>query len=318
MLAAGLAMAMTNVACAESPEHFMKRLFLDPGAALFGDRHLPQSTAPAPPDTPLIDVPMPHLRPPATGTPPTLAYQEPPPPIAAAEAATPLPRVSPADLASVATAPPAPSPELRLASLPPQTTLPPPDLIAPRVVAQSSCAVALAELGAVVKALPAIDAQQCSVPDPVSISALEDGKVSIATRPVVNCAIAETLASWMDKTVQPLATSMLGGKVTALRVLDGYACRNRDGLADAKLSEHGHANAIDIGAFEVEGRGWLTVGDTTAPDGEAAFLTAVRKSACGPFTTVLGPGSDSYHATHFHLDLAQRRTAGPSHGLFCQ
>jgi hypothetical protein len=62
----------------------------------------------------------------------------------------------------------------------------------------------------------------------------------------------------------------------------------------------------------------LTVGDPTAPDAEAEFLTAVRKSACGPFTTVLGPGSDSYHATHFHLDLAQRRTAGPSHGLFCQ
>ncbi|HEY5082573.1 MAG TPA: extensin family protein [Bauldia sp.] len=313
-----MAITMANAAYAESPDHFIKRLLLDPGATLFGSHPVRHSPPPAAPDTPLIDVPMPHLRPLVTATLPTLAYQEPTPAVAAMDAATPLPRLSPADLASVATAPASPSPELRLASLPPRATVPPPPVTMPPPVAQSSCGAALAEFGAVAKALPAIDAQQCSVPDPVSISALDDGKVMIAAKPVIDCAIAETLATWIDQTVQPLATSMLGGKVTALRVLDGYACRNRDGLADAKLSEHAHANAVDIGAFEVEGHGWLTVGDATAPDAEAAFLAAVRKSACGPFTTVLGPGSDSYHATHFHLDLAQRRTAGPSHGLFCQ
>jgi hypothetical protein len=28
---------------------------------------------------------------------------------------------------------------------------------------------------------------------------------------------------------------------------------------------------------------------------------------CGRFTTVLGPGSDGYHETHIHVDLAERR-----------
>ena len=33
----------------------------------------------------------------------------------------------------------------------------------------------------------------------------------------------------------------------------------------------------------------------------------MRDSACRRFTTVLGPGSDSYHESHIHLDLIERR-----------
>ena len=40
---------------------------------------------------------------------------------------------------------------------------------------------------------------------------------------------------------------------------------------------------------------------------EKKFLDAVRSAACGPFKTVLGPGTDADHATHFHFDMAARR-----------
>ena len=43
-------------------------------------------------------------------------------------------------------------------------------------------------------------------------------------------------------------------------------------------------------------------------------INAVRKAACGPFKTVLGPGSDPDHSLHFHLDLEPRRHGG----TFCQ
>ena len=36
------------------------------------------------------------------------------------------------------------------------------------------------------------------------------------------------------------------------------------------------------------------------------FLNAISASACGYFTTVLGPGSDAAHSDHLHLDLALR------------
>lgn len=319
MLAAGLALATVGAAHAVSPELFIKRVLLDPGV-LFSGRHAPRYQAPTAPETPLIAVPMPRLRPVTAAASPILAYQAEPTPIIAAPAdAIPLPRLSPADLAA-AEAPARPlaaAPQLRLASLPPEKT-PLPDLIKPPPAAQSMCGVSLANLGVVAKPLDAIDAGECSVAEPVAMAGLDDGKLSIAANPVVNCAVAEALASWMDGTVQPMATRMLGGKVTALRVLDAYSCRNRDGLADAKLSEHAKGNAIDIGAFQIAGHGWVTVGDPATTDEDTAFLAAVRKSACGPFTTVLGPGSDSYHTNHFHLDLATRRTAGPSRGLFCE
>ena len=63
--------------------------------------------------------------------------------------------------------------------------------------------------------------------------------------------------------------------------------------ANTKLSEHARGNAIDISAFKVDGIGWIDVENGWTGGGDKAdFLRKVRKSACGPFTTVLGPGSD--------------------------
>lgn len=40
---------------------------------------------------------------------------------------------------------------------------------------------------------------------------------------------------------------------------------------------------------------------------EDRFQLTVRQESCAYFTTVLGPGSNSAHATHFHFDMAERR-----------
>jgi hypothetical protein len=37
-----------------------------------------------------------------------------------------------------------------------------------------------------------------------------------------------------------------------------------------------------------------------------SFRQRVRDAACRRFNTVLGPGSDPYHAEHIHVDLAER------------
>ncbi len=108
-----------------------------------------------------------------------------------------------------------------------------------------------------------------------------------------------------------------GGKLTGLRIAASYACRTRDSIPDAKMSEHAFGDAIDISAFRVDER-WIDVKSGWSSEGDDKdFLASVRQSACGPFTTVLGPGSDSFHTDHFHLDMIKRRTAGPSKGLYC-
>jgi hypothetical protein len=73
----------------------------------------------------------------------------------------------------------------------------------------------------------------------------------------------------------------------------GYECRTRNRDPSSKLSAHGLGLALDIAAFELADRQRVRVG---AADDRAAedALEVVRKSACGWFTTVLGPGSPDY------------------------
>jgi hypothetical protein len=170
-------------------------------------------------------------------------------------------------------------------------------------------------LGVSAKALPPIAESACGVPDPVLIASLDDGDIPLSGVAKVNQEIALTFATWVRDNVEPAARATLGAPLTGLRILDSYSCRTRDHIKDAKLSEHAFGNAIDVGAFRI-GKEWITVGGGHSGD-QQAFLDKVRASACGPFKTVLGPGSDSFHTDHFHLDLAKRRTGGPSRGLYC-
>jgi hypothetical protein len=51
--------------------------------------------------------------------------------------------------------------------------------------------------------------------------------------------------------------------------------------------------------------------DAPAPSagGKAAFLHAVHKAACTIFATTIGPEHDRAHINHFHLDMAERKSA---------
>jgi hypothetical protein len=173
----------------------------------------------------------------------------------------------------------------------------------------------LAVLGVGAKAMPPINESACGIPDPVAVASLDDGDVPLSGKATVNHRIAETLAVWVRNEVEPAARQILNGNLTGLRIAASYDCRTRDGIKDAKLSEHALGNAIDISAFKIDKR-WIEVGGSHPPD-EQNFLDKIRTAACGPFTTVLGPGSDSYHSNHFHLDLASRNRKGKSRGLYC-
>jgi len=85
---------------------------------------------------------------------------------------------------------------------------------------------------------------------------------------------------------------------------DDFECRGRNRAAGAKLSEHGKGNAIDLRSFILaDGRAFGLTDVKVAKD----FREDIRESACHRFTTVLGPGSDSQHDSHIHLDLIERR-----------
>ena len=176
-----------------------------------------------------------------------------------------------------------------------------------------SCSKTLSILGVTAVSVDPIRSGSCGIAAPVEVAALGGGAVKLSMKAVVNCDVASTLAAFMRDVVDPLAEQKLGGSVTDIRVAAAYHCRTRNGVAGAKLSEHAKGNAIDISAFKVKGE-WIEVGGKNGP-AQNAFLKDVRQAGCGPFTTVLGPGSDSYHNDHFHFDLAKRGQSG--RGLYC-
>ncbi|MGE3367191.1 MAG: extensin family protein [Rhizobiaceae bacterium] len=154
------------------------------------------------------------------------------------------------------------------------------------------------------------DSMGCDLPWPVTVSGLGGG-IALSPPATVNCPTAETLVTFMRGTAAPDARKTFGSELVEVRQASGYVCRPRNG--SEKLSEHAFGNAIDIASFRLADGTEIMVDATREPD-RSAFLSRLREAACGPFKTVLGPGSDADHATHFHLDLAERRGGS----VFCQ
>ena len=131
----------------------------------------------------------------------------------------------------------------------------------------------------------------------------------------ITCAEANSLNSWVASSVQPAAREIYGQQVVAFKVAASYACRARNNVRGAKLSEHGHGNAIDIASFTLaDGREVVVLTGYYGNPQDQRFLRTVRAQACGIFHTVLGPGSDSYHRDHIHLDMQRLRRNG---GVYC-
>jgi hypothetical protein len=154
---------------------------------------------------------------------------------------------------------------------------------------------------------------QCATVDLVRLDRVlmpDRTEVAVNPPPTLLCHMAEAVAEFVRTDVAPAAAS-LGAPLAAVTDLDSYECRPRNNIAGAKLSEHGKGNALDVGAVKVRNGANFALTD---PLVSKPFREGLRTLACARFTTVLGPGSDGYHESHIHLDLAVR-----SHGYrICQ
>ena len=116
---------------------------------------------------------------------------------------------------------------------------------------------------------------------------------------------------WVQRVVMPAAQYHFGAQVVELKVAASYSCRPMNNVDGAKLSEHGHANAVDIAAFVLaDGRMVSIKTGWAGSPAERRFLHAVHNGACQVFSTVLGPDYDFNHHDHFHLDLARHGGSG--------
>jgi hypothetical protein len=139
--------------------------------------------------------------------------------------------------------------------------------------------------------------------------------INFSQSATLTCDMVNSLHSWLLSSVQPAAQEMYGVPVVAIRVAASYSCRARNNVRGARLSEHGQGNAIDIAAFMLaDGREVVVLTGYYGSGQDQRFLRTIRSQACGPFHTVLGPGSDPYHRDHIHLDMQRFRRGG---GAYC-
>lgn len=157
----------------------------------------------------------------------------------------------------------------------------------------------------------------CGALRPFDMMAADAGRVSLRPAAMLRCQMVPAVDRWVQQVVEPAALHYLRMPLVELKVAASYSCRPMNGIAGGKLSEHGHANALDVSGFILADGRTVTVkeGWNGSAD-ERAFLRAVHQGACGVFTTVLGPMANSFHRDHFHVDLARHGRAG--NGRVCE
>ena len=146
----------------------------------------------------------------------------------------------------------------------------------------SECRLRLTEELAIAPSVAPIDLPGgCLVADVVRLETVilrDRSRVAVMPPATLRCSMAEAIVRWVREDVAA-AVRELGA---SLRGLDNYAsfdCRGRNNIAGAKLSEHGHANAIDIAAFLLaDGRAVDVKGGWWGGLAERNFLRDVRAS----------------------------------------
>jgi hypothetical protein len=147
----------------------------------------------------------------------------------------------------------------------------------------------------------------CGIADPVRVTQV-DG-VALSVPATLDCPTARALHDWVRGALKPAfgRTDVVGLEVAA-----HYACRSRNNVRGAKISEHGRGKAIDISAVVLENGKTVSVLDDWRRRAGRPLVKAYR-GACGTFGTTLGPDADRHHRDHIHLDTARHRS-----GSYCR
>lgn len=196
---------------------------------------------------------------------------------------------------------PAPEPEIDLGAIPPPTRKEERKKRREKAsMAGSVCGVAAIKGEEIARISSKVGG--CGVENPVRITSVSGVRLSQAA--TVDCSIAKALNAWVDEVAQPA----FEGRLVQLQIAAHYACRGRNNVKGAKISEHGKGRAVDISAFVLSNGKVLSV----ARDYNQ-ILRRIYKAGCGYFKTTLGPGSDGYHEDHFHFDTSARKG-----GAYCR
>ena len=146
---------------------------------------------------------------------------------------------------------------------------------------------------------------ECTATDVVNVSAVvlpDNHWVVFSPVVTLQCSMAEVVAHWIRDDVAPTLDA-LGKSLRGVETLELFGCRTFNGISGAKLSEHGHANALDVRSLKLADGTLIELTNATV---SKQLREQLRQTACTRFSTVLGNGADAYHENHVHIDLMHR------------
>ncbi len=149
--------------------------------------------------------------------------------------------------------------------------------------------------------------QACKLSGAVRLKAVTTafGTVGVAGEPAMLCSFARQFSGWVREVAAPLTLGYAGQRLVRIEA-GGFACRARYDKPGEVPSEHAKGDALDIAAFVLaDNRRILAKPQDSESSPLRELVHALRMTACGYFTTVLGPGTDPAHAEHLHFDSGQ-------------
>lgn len=156
---------------------------------------------------------------------------------------------------------------------------------------------------------PPIRNGACGTPAPLSLRRIGESGVELQPAATVNCRLAVALDSWIKDTLQPAATAAFASPVTRILVASSYTCRNRYGKANAPISEHAFANALDIAGFVLADGRMISVKEAWGPTARDAQATTAAPGAKEQASAAAKPRPGQVQAAPLPIPV---RTATPS------
>ncbi len=167
------------------------------------------------------------------------------------------------------------------------------------------CVSDLTSRGVVFERAATVTQEGCQLSGAIKLATVATpfGDVVITGKPAMLCSFGRQFSGWVRDVGAPLTLAYTGQKLAQIEAGQAFACRARYDKPGEIPSEHAKGDAIDITAFVLADNRRIPVKQQESDIPPARdLLRALRTTACGYFTTVLGPGADSAHENHLHFD----------------
>ncbi|HEY1862060.1 MAG TPA: extensin family protein [Gemmataceae bacterium] len=169
----------------------------------------------------------------------------------------------------------------------------------------AACVSKLTSQKAVFEQLATVKDEGCELSGAVKLLSVSTpfGEVSLASKPTMLCSFGRQFSGWVRDVAAPLTLGYTDQKLAQIETGSAFSCRPRYDKPGLVPSEHAKGDAIDISSFVLaDGRRISVKPQNSDISLSRDLILALRTTACGYFTTVLGPGSDIAHAEHLHFD----------------